>query len=435
MARAITVNGLSKSYTLRHAARQRYGSLRESLTNGAVSLARRVGSGRWRREEPLDEEFWALKNLSFSIDAGERVGIIGRNGAGKSTLLKILSRITEPTEGRVEIRGRVSSLLEVGTGFHPELTGRENIYLNGTILGMKSRDIRDKFDEIVAFADVERFLDTPVKRYSSGMYVRLAFSVAAHLEPDILIVDEVLAVGDTQFQRKCLGRMEELSHSGRTVIFVTHNMDALVSLCNRGIVLDRGSAVFDGEATMSRRSYLTALTGVNYSVSVNSGRGGSGGAVVGDVWLEDQNGTRITALIRDTAFSLCLVAEMAPTFLNRSDVDVAFAIDTEEGSRLFTVISSWSAESLEIRASRFAVACDLPGIPLVPARYLVSVSIIFRGDTLDSIQHCASFEVLPSAQGIHAARLAGFGALDLPCRFREWSAPGSQHVVHKAGSQ
>src|SRR6185295_18826423 len=195
---------------------------------------------RGRRARPENETIWALKDISFEVKRGEVLGIIGRNGAGKSTLLKILGRIAEPTRGRVTIRGRVASLLEVGTGFHPELTGRENIYLNGAILGMTQREIRKKFDEIVAFAEVEQFLDTPVKRYSSGMYVRLAFAVAAHLEPEILIIDEVLAVGDAQFQKKCLGKMEDVGKEGRTVLFVSHNMGAIKLLCSRAVILKQG---------------------------------------------------------------------------------------------------------------------------------------------------------------------------------------------------
>ena len=203
------------------------------------------------------EEFWALKDVSFEVKQGEVLGIIGRNGAGKSTLLKILSRITEPTEGRVVIRGRVASLLEVGTGFHPELTGRENIFLNGAILGMTQREIRRKFDEIVAFAEVEKFLDTPVKRYSSGMYVRLAFAVAAHLEPEILVVDEVLAVGDAEFQKKCLGKMDEVSRrQGRTVLFVSHNMDAVLRLCSRAILLESGTVRATDDVKIVVPAYL-----------------------------------------------------------------------------------------------------------------------------------------------------------------------------------
>ena len=228
----IRAEGLGKKYLIGHAAeRERYVALRDVLVRGTRNLWR---DGRWRRPRLVGgdtvEEFWALKDVSFEVRRGEVLGIIGRNGAGKSTLLKILSRITEPSEGRVAIKGRVASLLEVGTGFHPELTGRENIYLNGAILGMTRAEIRRKFDEIVAFAEVEKFLDTPVKRYSSGMYVRLAFAVAAHLEPEILIVDEVLAVGDAEFQKKCLGKMSEVAGGGRTVLFVSHNMSAIRSL-------------------------------------------------------------------------------------------------------------------------------------------------------------------------------------------------------------
>jgi len=212
---------------------------------------------------PAAEEFWALRDVSFEVKRGEVVGIIGRNGAGKSTLLKILSRITEPTTGRIEIDGRVASLLEVGTGFHPELTGRENIFLNGAILGMKRAEIRAKFDEIVAFAEVEQFLDTPVKRYSSGMYVRLAFAVAAHLEPEILIVDEVLAVGDAEFQSKCLGKMREVAGGGRTVLFVSHNMTAVVNLCSRAIQLERGVLVRSGDAETVVNHYLKNDSGLN----------------------------------------------------------------------------------------------------------------------------------------------------------------------------
>ena len=204
------------------------------------------------------EEFWALKDVDFEIKRGEVVGIIGRNGAGKSTLLKILSRITEPTEGRVTINGRIGSLLEVGTGFHPELTGRENIYLNGAILGMRRAEIRRKFDEIVAFAEIEKFLDTPVKRYSSGMYVRLAFAVAAHLEPEILLVDEVLAVGDAEFQRKSLGKMSDVANGGRTVLFVSHNLAAVRSLCSRAFLFERGKLAFGGDVSAALTSYERA---------------------------------------------------------------------------------------------------------------------------------------------------------------------------------
>jgi lipopolysaccharide transport system ATP-binding protein len=244
----ISVKNLSKRYVVGHRTERygvyRYTNLRDFMMHEARIAVRKaidVSRGRQVVQGDTVEEFWALKDISFEVQEGEVLGIVGRNGAGKSTLLKILSRITEPTAGRIVLRGRVASLLEVGTGFHPELSGRENIYLNGAILGMSRGEIRRKFDEIVAFAEIERFLDTPVKRYSSGMYVRLAFAVAAHLEPEILIVDEVLAVGDAEFQKKCLGKMEDVSRRGRTVLLVSHNMGVITKLCATALWLDKGS--------------------------------------------------------------------------------------------------------------------------------------------------------------------------------------------------
>jgi lipopolysaccharide transport system ATP-binding protein len=239
----IRVENLSKKYTITH-QQEGYSTLRDVLTHKAKAISSKIIKPfANRKPESTREDFWALKDVSFEIKRGDRVGIIGRNGAGKSTLLKILSRIVEPTSGRISINGRVASLLEVGTGFHPELTGRENIYLNGAILGMSKAEIKQKFDEIVEFSEVEKFLDTPVKRYSSGMYVRLAFAVAAHLEPEILIVDEVLAVGDAAFQKKCLGKMEEVGKEGRTVLFVSHNMGAISQLTIKCLFLERGKNV------------------------------------------------------------------------------------------------------------------------------------------------------------------------------------------------
>ena len=257
MSSAITVENLSKKYIIGHQKQERYTALRDVLANGAKRIAYKLCHPFAASEiDPTHEEFWALKDINFDIKQGDRVGVIGRNGAGKSTLLKILSRITEPTTGKIRIRGRVSSLLEVGTGFHPELTGRENIFLNGGILGMSKAEIKRKFDEIIAFAEVEKFLDTPVKRYSSGMYVRLAFAVAAHLEPEILVVDEVLAVGDAQFQKKCLGKMEDVGKEGRTILFVSHNMVAVKTLCSRGIVLNKGQVIFQGGVEDAVEQYV-----------------------------------------------------------------------------------------------------------------------------------------------------------------------------------
>ena len=257
MATAITVEQLSKRYRIGE-LQSAYGTLRESLSAAARRAVR-------RDHHPHYEEIWALHDVSFELAEGAVLGVIGRNGAGKSTLLKILTRITTPTEGRATIRGRVGSLLEVGTGFHPELTGRENVFLNGSVLGMKQREIIQRFPEIVEFAGVEKFIDTPVKRYSSGMSVRLAFAVAAHLEPEVLLVDEVLAVGDAEFQRRCLGRMEELSHSGRTILFVSHQMQAVSQLCDRAIWLDKGRIKRDGPSSEVVAHYLQSGYGAGSS--------------------------------------------------------------------------------------------------------------------------------------------------------------------------
>jgi lipopolysaccharide transport system ATP-binding protein len=273
----ITVEGLGKKYRISHqGGRPRYTALRDVITEKAKGLFKKLKSGNSENLKSGNdvsisasqhvsvsktEDFWALKDVSFEVKRGEVIGIIGRNGAGKSTLLKILSRITEPTTGEVRLRGRVASLLEVGTGFHPELTGRENVYLNGAILGMHRSEIKRKFDEIVAFAEVEKFLDTPVKRYSSGMYVRLAFAVAAHLEPEILIVDEVLAVGDSEFQTKCLGKMKDVSTSGRTVLFVSHNLTAIGNLCSKGVLLRQGQVIMVGDVQTVCAAYADSWKG------------------------------------------------------------------------------------------------------------------------------------------------------------------------------
>jgi lipopolysaccharide transport system ATP-binding protein len=255
---AIRVEKLGKKFLVSHQQRERYTALRDVLTNKAKGLGRRIiDLGRSPVSRPESkEEFWALKDVSFEVQPGERIGIIGRNGAGKSTLLKLLSRITEPSAGRIELRGRVGSLLEVGTGFHPELTGRENIFLNGAILGMSKEEITRRFDEIVAFAEIEKFLDTPVKRFSSGMYVRLAFAVAAHLQTEILLVDEVLAVGDARFQERCLTKMEEVGKGGRTVLFVSHNMASILRLTPRTILLSEGKVLEDGPSARITQHYL-----------------------------------------------------------------------------------------------------------------------------------------------------------------------------------
>jgi lipopolysaccharide transport system ATP-binding protein len=251
--KAISIENISKKYILSH-KKKKYQNLKESVSGflGEIFTS--------KDEEETKEVFWALQNVSFDIEQGDRIGIVGSNGAGKSTLLKILSRITEPTSGQVNVNGRMASLLEVGTGFHPDLTGRENIFLNGAILGMKQQEIKRQFDEIVSFAGIEKFLDTPVKRYSSGMYVRLGFAIAAHLEPEILIVDEVLAVGDSEFQKKCLGKMKDVSSSGRTILFVSHNSTAIQGLCNKAAFLQKGTLVKYGEVGEVLHDYMTSIS-------------------------------------------------------------------------------------------------------------------------------------------------------------------------------
>ncbi len=274
MSTVIKVENLSKKYTIRHEHQGRYSTLRDTIVQKTIHMTKRIISPFTGKKEHTSakEEIWALRGVSFEVKQGERIGIIGRNGSGKSTLLKLLSRITEPTEGRIHLKGRVASLLEVGTGFHPELTGRENIFLNGAVLGMSRAEIKRKFDQIVDFSGVEKFLDTPVKRYSSGMQVRLAFSVAAHLEPEILLVDEVLAVGDHEFQKKCLGKMDEVAKAGRTVLFVSHNMGAVSQLCSRGIILNDGNLQEQSEnISLLIRSYLNQRDVSTKSYWRNSG--------------------------------------------------------------------------------------------------------------------------------------------------------------------
>jgi lipopolysaccharide transport system ATP-binding protein len=415
MDSVINVLNLGKKYKLQRDA-ARYRSLREDITSKFNSLFKSEKPSLINTKNSAVEDFWALSDVNFEVKQGDRLGIIGRNGAGKSTLLKILSRIIDPTEGRVLISGRVSSLLEVGTGFHPELTGRENIYLNGAILGMRAEEVRRKFDQIVDFAEVDRFLDTPVKRYSSGMYVRLAFAVAAHLEPDVLIVDEVLAVGDVQFQQKCLGRMEELSLSGRTVLFVTHNMDAMLALCSRGLVLDKGCVVFDGKPMEARQHYLASVTALEYSVKNNAGRGGSGGVEIESVDVHSSS-NHLQPVESGGEINITLSAKVDQLYQSREDLQVAFGIDTVEGQRLFTVLSSWTGARIYAANGVIHVACNIANVPLIPGRYLISATVLFRGDTLDSVQHCATFDVVSGRRSVHVERLHGWGSLDLPCAF------------------
>lgn len=375
MSPVIAVENLSKKYIIGHQKRERYTALRDVLARGAKRFTYKlVHPFSAPANDPEHEEFWALKDVSFDIQQGDRVGIMGRNGAGKSTLLKILSRITEPTSGRFSIKGRVASLLEVGTGFHPELTGRENIFLNGAILGMRKAEIKNKFDAIVAFAEVERFLDTPVKRYSSGMYVRLAFAVAAHLEPEILIVDEVLAVGDAQFQKKCLGKMEEVGKEGRTVIFVSHNLGALGALCTKGILLANGQMVAEGKISDVIERYI-------FSVNENA---------IGEVsWADetmpgdsDLKLKRVSILQADTVMKVVqdvsgvdIEIEM---FANRDLMGVAIGliISNSKGDGVLHTMSNLNRAAQPISKGKQTVRFTLPPLLLREGTYSVTVGAV-----------------------------------------------------------
>ena len=388
----IEVENLSKRYRLGQFNAQ---TMREEVEQ---LFARFRNGGAARDGKLADErsEFWALKDISFSVQCGEVLGIIGRNGAGKSTLLKILSRITEPTSGTAYIRGRVASLLEVGTGFHPELTGRENIYLNGAILGMTRAEIRTKFEEIVAFAEIEKFLDTPVKRYSSGMYVRLAFAVAAHLEPEILIVDEVLAVGDSEFQKKCLGKMNDISvREGRTVLFVSHNMSVVASLCQSAIWLDKGTIVRRGIAREVIRDYL-ALHAPNRQHLLNLEHfprtcGDGRLRLLSLEWLSDlplQHGHSVRGRIQFRTNSPL------------QEVTVGIGFSNFEGCRLLTYETDFQEgyrPSL-IKPGKYAVEFDIDCLPLAPDNYYLDIGCR-SGDfyALDYIAAGTELEVVPGA--------------------------------------
>jgi len=405
---AIQVENLSKQYKI-GLAQQRHDTLRDQLTAGFKSLFHLNGhrSALGAQRSAPSDTFWALKDISFEVKEGEVVGIIGRNGSGKSTLLKILSRITEPTEGRARIQGRVASLLEVGTGFHPELTGRENIYLNGAILGMKKAEIDRNFDEIVAFSEIEKFIDTPVKRYSTGMYVRLAFAVAAHLEPEILIVDEVLAVGDTAFQKKCLGKMGDVAKGGKTVLFVSHNIAAIQSLCSRCLVLDGGVQKFNGDVKEAISLYVQQFNGAAsscYDLSLRSDRSGEGGARFTSLSFEDITGTEVSSIPIGSPLRICLKFESKHQ-VRRPQINITF--NTSLGQRLFRLFTLDQAVRLPDLNSNGTVICEIPSIPLLPARYYLSISVTDgSGNLQDEINTAAFLEVV-------TADIFGTGCL--PC--------------------
>lgn len=367
----VQVENLGKRYRLGEPSQPN--SLKSAISQGMRSLSRPF-THRSRRRQPVAQadEFWALQEVSFEIRQGDRVGIVGRNGAGKSTLLKILSRITEPSRGEVRLRGRVASLLEVGTGFHPELTGRENIFLNGAILGMSKAEIRRKFDEIVAFAEVERFLDTPVKRYSSGMYVRLAFAVAAHLEPEILIVDEVLAVGDVQFQSKCLGKMQDVAQHGRTVLFVSHNMAAVRQLCTSAILLQKGELIMTGTGEQVVSRFLSQP-----QTQANVRRISPYGIELVEAVLQDADHLPTRSLIFDRDYTLRVTLQAHQPLMN---CGVVVKVFDSVGTLVSTLCSTEEGIAPFALRDRHAVTFDLPRLPLFPGEYRASIYIFRPND-------------------------------------------------------
>ena len=372
---AIRAENLSKKYRI--GAREAYKTFREMLIDSAVAPFRRLKN--IGKPIPKEEIIWALQDVSFEVKEGEVIGIIGRNGAGKTTLLRILSRITEPTKGRVTLKGRVASLLEVGTGFHPELTGHENIYLNGAILGMDRYEISRKFDEIVAFAEIARFLDTPVKRYSSGMYMRLAFAVAAHLDPEILLIDEVLAVGDAAFQKKCLGKMEDVAKEGRTVLFVSHNMGAVESLCNRAYLLDHGQVVQSGETQNVVSSYLAKNYQQNENPFSNCLHKGNGKIRVISFHMEspDAELMRVAKSGKPVIFNF----EFKNQNCNSRDIiSFGFSVHTEREFGIFHYYSHFSNVGFKNLPPTGFFKCIISELPLAPGNYLIMCRAVINGD-------------------------------------------------------
>jgi len=410
---AIRVEGLCKEYAIggpQSAAR----SLRETLGEMLALPAR--GSARQATTAAAQERFWALRDVSFEVQPGEVVGIIGGNGAGKSTLLKILSRITAPTQGHVELHGRLASLLEVGTGFHPELTGRENIFLNGAILGLRRREIERKFDAIVSFAEIEKFLDTPVKRYSSGMYVRLAFAIAAHLDPDILVVDEVLAVGDAPFQRKCLGTMQEAAGSGRTVLFVSHNMAAVQALCTRGLFLKEGKVALDASATNAISIHLQSVGQMaRQPLTERKDRTGDGRLRFVDFWLENGDGERVSSAILGRTTVLCFsyrsVADLERVY-------VAFDLRDPNGEAVTNCNTADAGQDFsQVQVGTGVFRCTLDRFPIRGGRYTGNIYCSAGGEVCDFLKAAIQIDV-------DDADFYGTGSLRNPCRVmldQRWS--------------
>jgi lipopolysaccharide transport system ATP-binding protein len=401
---AIETNGLGKRYTL-GTRRRGYDTLRDSIAQTAKNSLQRLTT-RQHRHDRSAATLWALRDLSLTIDQGEVVGLIGHNGAGKTTFLKILSRITEPTVGWADVTGRVGSLLEVGTGFHPELTGRENVYLNGAILGMRRAEIRRRFDEIVSFAELERFLDTPVKRYSSGMSVRLAFAVAAHLEPEILLVDEVLAVGDAAFQRKSLGKMGEVAREGRTVVFVSHNLAVIQALCSRAVLLEHGMAVADSTAAEAIDQYLRTLErAASDDLLERTDRDGRGWDEirVRAVEIHDRSGRHPDVVVGGNPATIVVhLTGVLPM------IECRLTILNTLGQPVATLDSEISAPS-DVRDGDMGarIECDIACLPLVPGRYRVDILLKAHRQLQDGLQAAAFFDVEPGVMADRPMPAAG----------------------------
>lgn len=386
---AIRVEGLGKCYRVQQGENKRgtYNTLRESLTKFVTSPF---------RKRQAYNDFWALRDISFEVKPSDLVGIIGTNGAGKSTLLKLLSRITKPTEGEIEIRGRVGSLLEVGTGFHPELSGRENVYLNGSILGMKRREIAKKFDDIVSFAEVESFLDTPVKRYSSGMYVRLAFAVAAYLEPEIMIVDEVLAVGDTVFQKRCIDRMAQLGRSGVTIFFVSHNMELVPRLCQTAILLKKGRIARTGAANAVVNDYLGEISEGTQGVDLTEkSRIGTGEARFTKIELFDANRQATHSIRSGEKHTFRLTIDSNASL---REVDVCVIFKNAYGTRLTTAWNREVGRAFELKKGSQVISCEFEKLDFRPGQQLQVMLWMAAGDVLDAIDPAARYLVVDTPE-------------------------------------
>lgn len=417
--RTIRVESVSKLYRIGGPI-ERYNTLRESLTRSAAAIARKLtkvwdGSGV---ADAAYETIWALRDVSFEVQPGEVVGIIGRNGAGKSTLLKILSRITEPTAGRVELRGRVGSLLEVGTGFHPELTGRENVYLSGAILGMKREEVDRKFDEIVAFAEVEKFIDTPVKHYSSGMYVRLAFSVAAHLDTDILLVDEVLSVGDVKFQQKCMGRMQERTFSNKTILFVSHNLAAIGNFCPRTILLEGGRLVRDGETRQVLARYLSdgdAAATRDLAEAPRRGGGGCPWRYLRRIRLME-GGMETNTFVTGGEWTMRVECEFPETMAGQR-VNLGFVIEDAMQRVLMGSNMQQYGRLCEAMPGCQVFEATLNRLPFVPGRYRVSLYLGDGQRDYEIVENAIQFDVAWLANN-QAARPPHVGIVHEPVRWR-----------------